>query len=245
MPTVASSRSTGPALPRFILAALAFLSLTACESDRSERPDRSAAATPAPDSAVPEMEAHGLFFAGEIEVQVLLNRAGFAGRGAGDADSASSSGGPGGNGPGGSGPGGNGGGGMHGGGHRRSGQSGDSSPGGAGGDAGGDMTPHIRVSNLPPVRLHLRLINHGPTQVAVEVPDFNSDLGNFVVQPPKIALPPGNAVDADPMTSRLGVSSDEIPLTVSLLLNGHRERQVLTLEPTKPAVAPPVPKPES
>jgi hypothetical protein len=89
------------------------------------------------------------------------------------------------------------------------------------------------------MRLHLRLTNHGTEPVDVEVLDFNSDLGNFVVQPRKISLPPGASVEADPMTSRIGLTADAIPVTVRVRRNGQVEQQVLMLQP----VAPPVPAP--
>ena len=90
----------------------------------------------------------------------------------------------------------------------------------------------IRASNEPPVQLQLRLTNHGDGPVVAEVLDFNSELGNFVVQPPKISLPPHEAVEADPMTSRLGVPAvEEIPITVRLRIDGKTETQVLKLRP--------------
>ena len=127
-----------------------------------------------------------------------------------------------------------------GGGHRHGGGSGGNSMAGTGDDS--NPAPRIRPSNLPAVRLHLRLTNHGAAAVEVEVVDFESDLGNFVVEPPKIQLPPGKPVEAEPMTSRLGVSSDSVPLTVSLQVDGRKETQVLALQAVIPA-APPAPTP--
>jgi hypothetical protein len=79
----------------------------------------------------------------------------------------------------------------------------------------------------------------------IEVLDFNSDLGDFVVLPEKIAIAPGASVEADPMVSRLGVSTTEIPVTVRLRLEGKSEQQILTLkvveEPTQPAPAQVIP----
>jgi hypothetical protein len=121
--------------------------------------------------------------------------------------------------------GGGGGGGMGGGRHHH-----DSGGGGPGGDDGGGApATHMRASNLPPVRLHLRLTNHGPNPVVVSVNDFESDLGNFVVQPDPITLPPNQPVQTDPMISQLGVSSDVIPLKVSIQLQGQTEIQTLNL----------------
>jgi hypothetical protein len=173
------------------------------------------------------MEAHGMFFAGQVEVEALLNSTGFAGRAKRGSDS-----GDGGADAGGAGPS-MGAGGGRGGGRRRG---GESATAGSGSDAG--AAPQIRPSNLPAVALHLRLTNHGPALVDVEVIDFNSDLGDFVVEPPKISLPPNAQAEADPMISRLGVSSDEIPLTVSLRIDGSIEKQVLMLKVIKPSAPP-------
>jgi hypothetical protein len=226
------------ALPHFLHIALAFLALTACESDRSQRTDRSGdPETPTPDKATPEMEAHGEFFSGQIGLETLLNRAGFAGRAGGGNDSGSAS----------SDSSGTGQGSMRGGGHRRSGSPGGSSAAAADGEA----APQIRPSNLPAVRLHLRLTNRGPAPITVEVTDFNSDLGNFVVEPEKMLLAPNESAEAEPMTSQLGVTSDAIPLSVSIWMTGQDgtrqgEKQVLTLRMVKQAAQPiptPVPNP--
>jgi len=101
--------------------------------------------------------------------------------------------------------------GMGGGGGRRGGRGGGGGErrGGEGGapastSAESGRGPAIRASNAPAVQLRLRLTNHGNEPVDVEVLDFNSQLGNFVVQPAKISLPPGEPTEADPMLSRLG-----------------------------------------
>jgi hypothetical protein len=91
------------------------------------------------------------------------------------------------------------------------------------------------------VQLRLRLTNHSDADVEAEVLDFNSDLGNFAVQPEKITLPSRESIEADPMTSRLGVPAvEEILLTVRLRLggkNGQTETQILKLRP-RPAAEP-------
>lgn len=94
--------------------------------------------------------------------------------------------------------------------------------------------PTLRASNSPPVQLRLRLTNQGSTSIEVEVLDFNSDLGNFVVEPKKITVPAGESVEADPMTSRLGVPAlEQIPLMMRIRVNGKIEQQVLALRPRK------------
>jgi hypothetical protein len=234
---IPSPRPPRAALPHFLHIALALLALAACESDRSQRPDRPGdAETPAPDKASPEMEAKGVFFSGKIEVETLLNRAGFAGRtGGNDSAAAGSDSSAAGQGT------------PRGGGHRRGGGPGGGSAAATGGEGG--AAPQIRPSNLPAVRLHLRLTNRGPAPVTVEVTDFNSDLGDFVVEPPKILLAPNESAEAEPMTSQLGVTSDSIPLTVAIWMTGQDgtrqgEKQVLSLRTVMQAAQPsPTPAP--
>jgi hypothetical protein len=94
-----------------------------------------------------------------------------------------------------------------------------------------EMRTRRAESPLPPVVLWLRLTSTAGGPLNVEIIDFESDLGNFAVQPEKIALPPAQSVEAEPMISRLGVTSLKIPVTVSLRLNGKTETHVLTLQP--------------
>lgn len=190
---------------------------------------------------IPRMEAQGVFFGGQIGVEAMLARAG-AKWSSDEAAAASSSGSH--EGRGGSRVGFGGGmGGMrtgYGGGGGRHGRGGESEGGGPGTEA-----PPIRAINQPPVQLRLRLTNHGAAPADVQVIDFNSTLGDFVVQPEKITVPPGESIEADPMISRLGVFAEEIPLTVRLHISGRTEEQVLTLrvvpETPPPAAAPPAP----
>jgi hypothetical protein len=187
----------------------------------------------------PDMAASGTFFAGQIEADVLLGSNGFT-RHSGDdkSDTSDSSDGSGRHGSGGGSYGGGGGGGGGGGRRSRGGSGGGDSSGGRSSDSD-EPTPHIVTSNAPPVRLHLRLTNHGTTPAEIEVVDFNSDLGNFVVTPAKIAVAPNASAEADPMISRLGVNADTIPVTVNLRMAGHSEKQVLTLRVVTPPTPPP------
>jgi hypothetical protein len=180
------------------------------------------------------MEAKAMFFGGQIEAEALLARAGTHWSredGSGRAGS---------RGAGGSGFGGH----VGGLGGGRGGHRGGAGRGGSYGEGGSsDDQPRssIYASNLPPAALRLRLTNHGDTPVEVQVIDFDSALGDFVVEPPTITLPPGQPVEAEPMVSRLGVGTTEIPLTVKLHLNGRSEQQVLTLRVVKEPAATPAP----
>ncbi len=165
----------------------------------------------------PEMEGQAEFHDGQLIVEVLLNRAGFGARPESVSERRSRDE-----------RGGRGSGRMgFGGGRGRRGNGGNA--GDAGQSDGATPAPSIRPSNLPPVRLHLRFTNRMTAAIEVEVPQFDSDLGNFVVQPPKIIVPPNGSAEADPMTSRLGVPADQVPITMSLRVNGATEHQVVLL----------------
>jgi hypothetical protein len=86
-------------------------------------------------------------------------------------------------------------------------------------------------SPIPPINLWLQLTSTASHPLKVEIVDFNSDLGNFAVQPEQMVLTPGQSVEAEPMISRLGVTSLKIPVTVTLRLDGKTETHVLTLQP--------------
>jgi hypothetical protein len=178
-----------------------------------------------------------MFFDGQVEAEALLARTGAhwarkeESGGTGKADQ--------------SGGGGHfsGGGGGHGGGHRGGGRGGENGEGAMGGTSdSGPQTPPIHAIDQPGVQLRLRLTNHRDIPIVVEVVDFNSDLGDFVVQPALITVQPGESVEAEPMVSRLGVSADEIPLTVKLRIEGRPSQQVLTLKIVK-ETTPPAPPP--
>jgi hypothetical protein len=80
---------------------------------------------------------------------------------------------------------------------------------------------------LPPVTLHLIIINTGAEPVTVGIVDFNSDLGNFVVDPETVTVAPGGSADTTPMVSRLGVTSPLIPVTVTLKMGAAKETRTV------------------
>lgn len=212
---------------------LLLLGFAACEGERPHRPPPGAMGSNEGGglAAIPRMEAQGTFFDGRIEVEAMLARAGM--KWSRDAESSGGGGGGGRQSRGGGFRGGSGmGGGSRGGGRGRGG-GGESGPPGGGAEDSVQRAPPIRASNQPPIQLRLRLTSHGEAPVDVEVVDFNSALGNFVVQPPKITVKPGESVEAEPMVSRLGIFNDEIPLTVKLHVSGRTEQQVLTLRAVK------------
>lgn len=94
----------------------------------------------------------------------------------------------------------------------------------------------------PPVMIHLRFTNHGPARAELLVADFLSPLGNFVVEPEKLALEPEQTVEVEPMTSRLvgDISSATVTLALRLAGQGEKKNIVLNVVAEKaPAAAPP------
>ncbi len=82
-------------------------------------------------------------------------------------------------------------------------------------------------SPMPPVTLRVLFENRGTEPLEIEVTDVNSELGNFAVRPPKLTIAPGEKGALEPMISQLGVTSDEIPLKVSVRLGGKKETQTI------------------
>lgn len=209
-----------------VVIAVGGIAFVGCASDRPRRSEEFAAPL---EEKTPEMEGQAEFHDGQLVVAVLLNRAGFGAR-PDNATEGRSRGESGGRGGGRMGFGG-------GRGRRASGRNG----GDGAESASATSTASIRPSNLPPVRLHLRFTNRTTTAIEVEVPQFDSDLGNFVVQPSRIIVPPNGAAEAEPMTSRLGVPADQVPITMSVRAKGATEHQVILLKMSER----PSPTPES
>jgi len=93
-------------------------------------------------------------------------------------------------------------------------------------------------SSEPPVLLRLRLTNTGQSERIVTIRDIDSELGNFVPRPERVTLLPGQSVELEPMISRLGVVSGEIPLNLSFRSAGEVESQTVILKSTPPPAAP-------
>jgi hypothetical protein len=80
----------------------------------------------------------------------------------------------------------------------------------------------------PPVTRPLIVINPGAEPVTVTMIDFESDLGNFAIEPDTLTVPPGQNAEPTAMVSQLGVSADEIPVKVTLKIGKAKEtRSVL------------------
>ncbi|MBI5382237.1 MAG: hypothetical protein HZA31_10090 [Opitutae bacterium] len=218
-----------------------FLLLTGCESGPSRRHGP-------PDGMGPEaaprpiaMQGDAAFFDGQLVARVYLTRGihmgGKPGGGSGEDRGSGKGGGMG-----------------RGGGRRGGGMGGGPGMGGPGmeghGGEGGGMPRHMGGqlgSTMPPVTLRLELVNQTKegSPAVVEVVDFVSDLGNFALKPDRITLAPGQTGGPERVVSRLGVTSDEIPVKVTLRLAGRKELQTVVLRhtavPAQNAEPPPPP----
>jgi hypothetical protein len=92
-------------------------------------------------------------------------------------------------------------------------------------------------SPMPPVTLRVQLANYGTEPLEVEVTEVNSDLGNFAARPEKLTIAPGASGALDPMISQLGVSSDEIPVKLTVRATGRKETQTIAVKSILPPAA--------
>ena len=90
-------------------------------------------------------------------------------------------------------------------------------------------------SPLPPVTLHLILTNRGQDSVTVSMIDFDSEMGNFAIDPETLTLGPGQTGEPTPMVSDLGVSSDSISFKVTLKYGATRETRSFPVVIVAPA----------
>ena len=233
---------------------------TGCESRPERRGHDNGEASTEPAPRPIAMEGTGPFFNGRVVASVSLTRgigsspADRAGGGSGD-NSGGSSGGGGGRGGGMSGGMGGGMGGGRGGGGRGGGMGGGMGGGrggmggGSSGDSGSGDAPRRGGgqfgSPMPPVTLRLSLTNNAQdgAPLEVEIVDFESDLGNFALKPDHVALAPGQTGGPGSVVSRLGVTSAEIPVKVTLRLAGNKETQSVLLRPTTVPDEPPAKAP--
>jgi len=204
---------------------------TGCSSDPG--PGRSAGHA-AHHKPVTPLAGEDTFFSGRLIAQLTVGDGiGPAGQPEGDRDGGSRRGGGGAHGgPGGGGLSfGGGTGGAHGGNrHER-----DAGP--LAGEGGGQESPRPLMGSMaPPVMIHLRFTNLGTDRIQLRIDDFSSPLGNFAVQPEKLTLDPGQSLETEPMSSRLGDSLAETEATLVLRVGDQAEKKVIVLRavPTTP-----------
>jgi plastocyanin len=89
-------------------------------------------------------------------------------------------------------------------------------------------------SPLPPVTLHLILTDRAATPVTVTIVDFDSDMGNFVVDPDTLTIAPGQTGEPTSMVSELGVNADSMPFKVTLKYGAAKETQTFPVSLIRP-----------
>ena len=89
---------------------------------------------------------------------------------------------------------------------------------------------HAVSSPLPPVTLRLKLGNLAGEAVSVQIHTFESDLGNFAVRPEVVKIDPRRIGEPEPMISQMGVTSDAIPVKVTLKMGGRTETRVILVK---------------
>ena len=224
------------------LAALSVVSLLVfaggCASD-TERPRAGGARRKPPTP----LAGHESFFAGQLLAEVHVGSDGMPEPGAGG-DRGSGGGG-------GEGRGRRGGGGgrmrMSGGGGGASGDIGGSMPFGEGGRSGrgpgggeGASTgPRPAMMSGRPVLIHLRFTNQGAAAITVQVLDFVSALGNFVVRPDHLVVGPGQAIETEPMSSELAGEIGGTDAMLRLRVGDQTEKKTFALAAVPAPAAPP------
>jgi len=77
--------------------------------------------------------------------------------------------------------------------------------------------------------IHLRFTNQGKDRIEFRVVDFLSPIGNFVVQPEKLALDPGQWTETDPMSSQEIGSLTETDVKLVLRTSDETETKTIIL----------------
>jgi hypothetical protein len=237
-------RSLPSAVVRGALASLTLIACFAAGCSSDDRPARGSRDRPPRMQVVPTMVGRETFFAGRIIAEVRVGAmAGFDRSGDGE------SGGPREGRPRRGGGGGGGftmGGGIGGAEGRMGGGPGGREGTPAGGEDGRPASGQrlAMATNAPPVAIHLRFTNTGSVLVDLQIVDFLSPLGNFVVHPPQLKLEPGQSLEVEPMASRLGGDTTAAEVSLALRLEGTDESKKVILQPeavAKPADTPPGP----
>jgi hypothetical protein len=101
----------------------------------------------------------------------------------------------------------------------------------------------VMGSPLPPVLLRVQLNNTGTEPANVGIDLFKSYLGDFAVRPATVTVPAAGRAGPEGMSSRLGVTSNEIPVQLTLTLDGKTETHTVlvknvVVDPATPSAAP-------
>ncbi len=102
----------------------------------------------------------------------------------------------------------------------------------------------VTGSPLPPVLLRIQLTNAGTDPVEVGIDLFKSYLGDFAVRPTTVTVPAAGTTGPEGMSSRLGVTSNEISVQLTLSVDGKPETHTIVVKNVvMDAAAPATPAP--
>jgi len=105
--------------------------------------------------------------------------------------------------------------------------------GGPEGKPGGGERPEgarpMMGSMGPAEMIHLQFTNRGTERAVLNIVDFVSPLGNFAVRPETLTLEPGQSLEVEPMSSRLGGPVTEVEATLVLQVAGKTEKKTVVL----------------
>lgn len=104
-----------------------------------------------------------------------------------------------------------------------------------------DQRPRDMAASVPPVAIHLRFTNDGSAPAELEIVDFLSPLGNFVVNPSRLKLDPGQSLEVEPMASRLAGDVTAGEVSLALRLDNADESRKVTLQPEAAPTLPATP----
>jgi hypothetical protein len=116
------------------------------------------------------------------------------------------------------------------------GRGGHGGPRGEGGEHAGRGERGARYAPAfgPLAQLILRFTNTGEQKITFRVADFQSPLGNFVVQPEVFTLEPGQSAAAEPMSTQLGGGVTGVTIAVEVKTTHGSDRQLIELKPPPP-----------
>jgi|GEM_PF-646777 len=101
------------------------------------------------------------------------------------------------------------------------------------GGGGGRGAPPGGMGSIGPLAIiRLRFTNQGKDRLEFRIVDFLSPIGNFVVQPEKLALDPGQWAETEPMSSQLVGSLTEADIRLVLRTPDKTETKTIMLHAT-------------
>ena len=94
---------------------------------------------------------------------------------------------------------------------------------------GGAARSATAAKGAPPVRFHVQLTNHDTKEISIELRRFDTAADRYRVTPPMNRIPALGTTTTEPIDPSREISATELPVTIELRVDGHRESQTLVL----------------